>query len=389
MVPDLFAEMLYRVSRGESPPQTLPEPYRHVAVSAASFVNGKRAQHISDGLRRVGSQEALEVLRIFSRMDDGALRTEDVADLAEREIAPMRWSVEGLIPEGAVLLGGRPKMGKSFLALQAAEAVANGEPFLGRATQQGTVLYLALEDNDRRMKERLRNNWAGRRGRLHTAYDCPHWADGGEKQIRRWLTEHPQARMVVIDTWGRVAPAQKGRGESYTEVYGVQAQVQAVALDHHVTVILVTHTRKPVVGGDYLDAILGSTAIPGSADAILVLERDRHSEAAVLYGTGRDLGETQVRLMQEQGGGWRLQTDEDFLRADSVGRAILDLLAREPQWYGTTGELFRQVGGAQNAVSLGRRLGQLRGAFEGAGIEVSQHRKTAGVFVTLRRVGSA
>ena len=53
------------------------------------------------------------------------------------------------------MLAGRPKAGKSWLALNLAEAIANGGKVLGVDVEQGDVLYLALEDNPRRLQQRL------------------------------------------------------------------------------------------------------------------------------------------------------------------------------------------------------------------------------------------
>src|SRR5687768_6732745 len=70
--------------------------------------------------------------------------------------AEPRWAVPGLIPEGLFLLAARPKLGKSWLMLSLAIAVANGGRALGQVkVERGEVLYLALEDTARRLQSRL------------------------------------------------------------------------------------------------------------------------------------------------------------------------------------------------------------------------------------------
>jgi hypothetical protein len=76
--------------------------------------------------------------------------------LMETDYPTPQFLVPGLIVEGLTLLAGRPKIGKSWLALACAVAVATGGEFLGRKATQGEVLYLALEDSPRRIKKRLR-----------------------------------------------------------------------------------------------------------------------------------------------------------------------------------------------------------------------------------------
>jgi RecA-family ATPase len=64
--------------------------------------------------------------------------------------------VKGYVVEGAAILAGRPKIGKSWLALDWSIAVARGGFCFGDIhCQEGDVLYLALEDNKRRLKFRL------------------------------------------------------------------------------------------------------------------------------------------------------------------------------------------------------------------------------------------
>lgn len=66
--------------------------------------------------------------------------------LFEQPLEPIDFLVDGLFAQGLYILGGSPKVGKSWLALQLCLAVCTGTPFLGRPTRQGEVLYLALED---------------------------------------------------------------------------------------------------------------------------------------------------------------------------------------------------------------------------------------------------
>src|SRR5262245_55147261 len=75
--------------------------------------------------------------------------------LLELDIPPYKWVVSDLVPEGLIVLAGRPKMGKSFLVLDIAYAVSTGGKALGVfQVSPGQVLYLALEDGLRRLQQR-------------------------------------------------------------------------------------------------------------------------------------------------------------------------------------------------------------------------------------------
>src|SRR5918995_1762171 len=77
-------------------------------------------------------------------------------ELRRRVFAPIKYVVPGYIAEGCTLLAGRPKLGKSWLVLEMGLAVASGGCCLGSIPcKQGDVLYLALEDNERRLQKRI------------------------------------------------------------------------------------------------------------------------------------------------------------------------------------------------------------------------------------------
>jgi RecA-family ATPase len=119
--------------------------------------------------------------------------------------------VPGVLPEGLTILAGKPKLGKSWLALDMALAVAAGGDVLGRECIQGAALYLALEDNQRRLQRRLNRvephlSWPFDL-ELHTQW--PRLDQGGQKAIRDWITTHENAKLVIVDTLAVVRP----RGE--------------------------------------------------------------------------------------------------------------------------------------------------------------------------------
>ena len=76
--------------------------------------------------------------------------------LLSAQFEPIEYVVPRYIGEGLTILAGRPKAGKSWLALDVALAVATGGLALGKERcEQGDVLYLALEDNKRRLQKRI------------------------------------------------------------------------------------------------------------------------------------------------------------------------------------------------------------------------------------------
>ena len=79
----------------------------------------------------------------------------DGETLMDARLPKRSFCVETLLPEGISMLGGAPKVGKSWIVLLLALQVAKGAPLWNLPTKQGTVLYLALEDSLSRLQDRL------------------------------------------------------------------------------------------------------------------------------------------------------------------------------------------------------------------------------------------
>jgi AAA domain len=70
--------------------------------------------------------------------------------------------VPTLFPEGVTILAGRPKVGKSWMALDIGLGLAGGYYILGTIKlEPADVLYAALEDNPRRLRSRIDRILAG------------------------------------------------------------------------------------------------------------------------------------------------------------------------------------------------------------------------------------
>ena len=85
-----------------------------------------------------------------------ALRVVRAAQLQDLPADQPNWLIEPLWGNSAVgLIGGAPKSGKTFLALEL--AVASGRPCLGRfpVPCPGPVLVLAAEDSPHQVKRRI------------------------------------------------------------------------------------------------------------------------------------------------------------------------------------------------------------------------------------------
>lgn len=280
------------------------------------------------------------------------LRLVSAAELALREFPEPKWAVDGIIPEGLSILAGDPKIGKSWLALNVGIAVASGGVALGSIeVEQGDVLYLALEDTERRLADRLRKLCPdGSPPRLAISTTCPAFDRGGLAEIDGWLLAAERPRLVIVDTLAKVRPARKSNGDKYAEDYAAIAPAKAIADKYGIALVIVHHLRK-MAAEDPLARISGTQGLSGSSDTILVLSRCRFRFDATLFCMGRDVEE------QELGMQWHADTCQWTVMGDTetAGRtpekqAIIDVLAN------AAGPLKP----AEIASILGRKDGTIR-----------------------------
>src|SRR5215469_16648043 len=168
-------------------------------------------------------------------------------DLVAREFKEPKWAVPQIIAEGLTLLAGKPKTGKSWAALDFAVAVAGGYSALGNVDcRQGDVLLLALEDNDRRLNQRLKAVLQGlpAPGALQIATRWRRADAGGLDDLRAWLASHPAARLVVIDTLQMIR-GQRARNDGvYADDYAAIGGLKTIADQTNVAFLVVHHVRK-------------------------------------------------------------------------------------------------------------------------------------------------
>jgi hypothetical protein len=257
------------------------------------------------------------------------------AELDAMHFPPIRWIVPGIIAEGCTLLAGRPKLGKSWLVLDAGLAVAAGGETLGQRVEAGDVLYLALEDNRRRLQSRVRRIWpAGtampKRLRLMTEWPT---AGAGAAAIRRWIKATPGARLVIVDVLAmfKGATPAKGRETLYEADYMALKGLQSLAMETGVAIVVVHHTRKSGAEDDPFEKVSGTLGLSGAADTTIILDRD--GQGCTLYGRGRDVEEFETAVQFDRlSCRWRALGDAGEVRRSDERTTILTVLtdATEP-----------------------------------------------------------
>ena len=257
------------------------------------------------------------------------------ATLEGLKFPPVRYVIDDYLPEGLTILAGKPKIGKSWLSLGFGIAVARGSNAMGDIpTEAGDVLFLALEDNARRLQSRLNKmipegRWPSR---LEISTEWPRLDAGGLEKIQEWIDGKDAPRMIVIDTLARVRQ-QAGRNDStYEADYAALTGLHRIAKSAGIAVVAVHHVRK-MDADDPLDTVSGTTGLTGAADTTLVLTRGQAEADAILYGRGRDIEEIETAMKFESAtGAWLILGDADDYRRTKERQQIIDVLrnADEP-----------------------------------------------------------
>jgi hypothetical protein len=218
--------------------------------------------------------------------------------LSTKTFPDPKWAVPGVVPDGATVLVGAPKKGKSWLLLGLGIDIAVGSHALDKIpVEAGDVLLLCLEDNQRRLQERLWRMLDGEPApdRLHLVTEWPRLDEGADAELDTWLTDHPATRLVGIDVLARLRPPSTGNGNLYQLDYWTLASLKAVADKHNVALMVVHHSRK-ASADDPLDTISGTAGLAGAADTALILTREKGRADGNLYVRGRDVPEADYAL---------------------------------------------------------------------------------------------
>jgi RecA-family ATPase len=254
------------------------------------------------------------------------LRLANAEVLKTMTFPPIKYVVPGIIVEGLTLFAGKPKIGKSWLLMHAAVAVARAGFTLGEIhCAEGDVLYCALEDNQRRIQSRLTKllgigqDWPAR---LDFCCEMPRLANGSLDFIRSWIKSKPHPRLIIIDTLAMVRTPRKRDQTDYDADYSAVLELRKLASEAGVAIVLVHHLRK-ADSEDAFDTVSGTLGLTGAPDSVLVLKRDT-TGTIILHGRGRDLTEIEYAMeFDREACLWRITGEAADVKRSAQRAAVL------------------------------------------------------------------
>ena len=272
------------------------------------------------------------------------LQTIDADTLQSTAYEPVSFVVDDLLPQGLHLLAGAPKIGKSWLALWLCLCAAQGKPLWTFATHPCEVLYLCLEDSFQRIQSRLFDLTEDAPPTLRFAVMSQQLHNGLVEQIEQFLKEHPQTRLIVIDTLQMIRGA--GYDNTYANDYRDLSALKRITDAHGIAILLIHHLRKELAD-DVFSRISGTTAISGAVDSSFTLIEDkRGSGKATLSCIGRDIEYRELTLERNVENVWELVSDSRMQPELLGGRIVIllsELMRDRAEFIGTPTELSAQI----------------------------------------------
>lgn len=240
------------------------------------------------------------------------LRLHWATDIYKATFPPMRWVLPGLIPEGLAVLFSAPKVGKSFMAVQVAMAVAQGRKIWSHwQPEKGRVLCVDLEQPiGVQMQGRLRRHGVARDNyQTQIVDECPRIGDGFLEEMDIYLEENPDCRLVVVDVWSNIKPAVQRGGNAYDVEYRYCRKLAQLFLRRKACCMVLHHDRKGADGG-ITESASGSKALTGAANVLLWLERGVGETDGTMKVTGRDV-EDAVLACEFRDRAWTVHPPEE------------------------------------------------------------------------------
>lgn len=295
----------------------------------------------------------------FKKIDPSYMKTVTMQELYQDIYSKKPPVIEGLLYQGTYLFVGSPKIGKSFFMAQLAYHVSTGTPLWDYPVKKGTVLYLALEDDYRRLQERMyRMFGTDSTENLYFSVSSKPLGNGLTDQLSGFIREHPDTTLVIIDTLQKIREVDSD-SYSYAKDYEIINHLKQFSDSWGICLLLVHHTRKQK-SSDNFDMISGTNGLLGCADgAFMLYKENRTSNKATLEISGRDQQDQKIHLIRdEEKLCWNFEKAETELwkePPEPLLECIANLVTEEnPTWQGTATELIEKLGldMKPNVVSL-------------------------------------
>ena len=310
---------------------------------------------IADGAGNVNTQTVNS-----GKGEKNKLKTVSMTDLYNQVYTSRPPIIGGLLYPGTYILAGAPKLGKSFLMAQLAYHVSTGTEMWGFQVQKGSVLYLALEDDYGRLQKRLYKMFGVETAKnLYFGIEAPSLGDGLIDLLEGFVEDHPDTRLIIVDTLQKVRG--NNDGHTYSSDYQDICQLKRFTDSRNLCLMIVHHTRKQQ-SEDRFDTISGTNGLLGAADgAFLLTKAKRTANDAMLDIAGRDQQDQRLHLVRNTKTLlWEMESAETELweeEPDPLLEEVAKVVSEDnPKWEGSVTALAKQIQYSASPISLAMKL---------------------------------
>lgn len=248
-------------------------------------------------------------------------------ELLNLKFGDLHWNIDNILPAGTVLLFGKPKKGKSFLALLIAISIASGQPVFGHKTSRRHVLYLGLEDSFRRLKNRFLScaNSLGINSkefvdRFYLDTKSARIDTGLLDELHDWMKAHPDTGVIVLDMLKKITASKSSGKDLYAEQAKVGDALTAFCHDYPQLSIIVVHHSRKADSDDPFDLVSGTTGLSGSYDSLATITESEGTRS--IHMTGRDIEGAEIPLLMNDRGMYTLaMPDPDEQAATKMSKS--------------------------------------------------------------------
>ena len=277
-----------------------------------------------------GSEAVQEGLRAIEGLPQdplSGLSMSSASELSKREFAPITWLIDELLPcPNLILVSGPPKCGKSWYVMGLAEAIA---------AMGHRVVYIANEDNERRLKDRHAkiSDFPSDKliyiSGLSSEKPLPK-GDAAHGLIRALKQRYPDLKCLVVDTIQAIRDA--SQKQDYAFVESEFSTLRKLAHDLEITIVGVHHTKKKIdVETEPLDSVLGSQAIVATVETILIMQRVIGGQDIDLFITGKDVEQREDYRLSWTDRGFSDPQNRTLASLGPIQRAILEHVKSHPR----------------------------------------------------------
>lgn len=275
-----------------------------------------------------------------------------VKSLLETQLPPLNIIIENMLTQGLTILASSPKVGKSWACLDLCISICKGIPFLGFKTNKNECLYLALEDSNHRLQNRIKKILGNEEipTGFNLAINCSPLDNGFIEELENYLKDFPNTKLIIIDTLQKIRGNINKTDTCYSYDYKEIGKLKAFADKHRICILVIHHLRK-AKDSDVFNQISGSTGLTGAADTMITFSKlENNNEKVLLSITGRDVENTEKTItFNKEKFKWELadvnnNVEKEFYNLNPIIITIKKLLEVNPEGFKiSASELLKNI----------------------------------------------